>query len=162
MAHLPQLTLTPATDDELVEYIAAMKSSYLHSLMEEGQLSAAVAQANSDATWAGLVPDGVHPIAGNEILIARDADDERIGVLWMSVRTTAGEDYGWIYDIEVDEAVRHRGYGRALMAAAEDWTRAKGLESLQLNVFGGNTAARALYRSLGFVENSVHMSKHLD
>lgn len=161
MAQLPELVLTPATDDELVQYIAAMKSSYLHSLMEEGQLSAAAAQANSDATWAGLVPDGVHPIAGNEILIARDVDGQRVGVLWMSVRSTGGEDYGWIYDIEVDEAMRHRGYGRALMTSAEEWTRAKGLNSLQLNVFGGNTAARALYRSLGFVENAVQMSKSL-
>lgn len=161
MAHLPQLRLSPATDDELVGYIAAMKGSYLTSLVEEGQLSQAAAQANSEATWAGLVPDGVHPVDGNEIMIARDAEGNRIGVLWMSIRSAGGEEYAWIYDIEVDEALRHRGFGRSLMAAAEDWTRQKGLSSLQLNVFGGNTAARALYRSLGFIENAVHMSKRV-
>jgi ribosomal protein S18 acetylase RimI-like enzyme len=31
-----------------------------------------------------------------------------------------------------------------------------------LNVFGGNTRARGLYRSLGFVETAVHMQKRLD
>lgn len=161
MANLPPVTLTPATDEELAEFIAAQKVSYLHDLIEQGGLSRAAAQANSDATWSGLVPDGVHPVEGNEIMIARDVDGERIGVLWMAVRANGEEQYGWIYDIEVDPALRNRGYGRALMLAAEDWTRSKGLKSLQLNVFGGNTAARALYRSLGYVENAVQMSKDI-
>ncbi|PWJ26711.1 GNAT family acetyltransferase [Branchiibius hedensis] len=161
MANLPSLTLTPASDDELVEFIAQQKVSYLRDLIEQGGLSEAAAQANSDATWSGLVPDGIHPIDGNEIMIARDVDGQRIGVLWMSVRSHGDEEYAWIYDIEVDPQVRNRGYGRALMLAAEEWTRQKGLTSLQLNVFGGNTAARALYRSLGFVENAVQMSKQV-
>lgn len=161
MANLPSLTLTSASDDELVEFIAQQKVSYLRDLIEQGGLSEAAAQANSDATWSGLVPDGIHPIDGNEIMIARDVDGQRIGVLWMSVRSRGAEEYAWIYDIEVDPQVRNRGYGRALMLAAEDWTRQKGLTSLQLNVFGGNTAARALYRSLGFVENAVQMSKQV-
>lgn len=161
MANLPSLTLTSASDDELVEFIAQQKVSYLRDLIEQGGLSEAAAQANSDATWSGLVPDGIHPIDGNEIMIARDVDGQRIGVLWMSVRSRGAEEYAWIYDIEVDPQVRNRGYGRALMLAAEDWTRQKGLTSLQLNVFGGNTAARALYRSLGFVENAVQISKQV-
>lgn len=161
MANLPSLTLTPASDDELVEFIAQQKVSYLRDLIEQGGLSEAAAQANSDATWSGLVPDGIHPIDGNEIMIARDVDGQRIGVLWMSVRSHGDEEYAWIYDIEVDPQVRNRGYGRVLMLAAEEWTRQKGLTSLQLNVFGGNTAARALYRSLGFVENAVQMSKQV-
>ncbi|MFC6715411.1 GNAT family N-acetyltransferase [Branchiibius cervicis] len=161
MANLPQITVSPASDDELVEFIAAQKVSYLRDLVEQGGLSKAAAQANSDATWSGLVPDGIHPIDGNEIMIARDADGDRVGVLWMAVRERGGEQYAWIYDIEVDPDARNRGYGRALMLAAEDWTREKGLTSLQLNVFGGNTPARALYRSLGFVENAVQMSKRV-
>lgn len=161
MVNLPTVALTPATDDELVEFIAAQKVSYLRDLIEQGGLSQAAAQANSEATWSGLVPDGIHPADGNEIMIGRDVDGRRIGVLWMAVRSQGGENYGWIYDVEVDPEFRNRGYGRALMIAAEEWTRGKGLDSLQLNVFGGNTAARALYRSLGYVENAVLMSKHV-
>lgn len=161
MVNLPQIILSPAADDELVEFIARQKVSYLRDLVEQGGLSKAAAQANSDATWSGLVPDGIHPIDGNEIMIARDVDGRRVGALWMAVRERGGEEYAWVYDVEVDPTMRNRGYGRALMLGAEDWTREKGLKSLQLNVFGGNTAARALYRSLGFIENSVQMSKQV-
>lgn len=44
------------------------------------------------------------------------------------------------------------GLGRQLMQLIIDWAKQKGLESLQLSVFGGNDKAIALYRSLGFVE----------
>ena len=37
----------------------------------------------------------------------------------------------------------------------------RGFARLELNVFAGNSRARALYSSLDFVETSVHMGKDL-
>jgi RimJ/RimL family protein N-acetyltransferase len=47
---------------------------------------------------------------------------------------------------------RGRGVGTALVAAAIDWARARGLHKLTLSVFPHNDAAIALYRKFGFVE----------
>jgi RimJ/RimL family protein N-acetyltransferase len=47
---------------------------------------------------------------------------------------------------------RRRGVGAALLAAAIDWARERGLHKLSLSVFPHNTAAIALYRKFGFVE----------
>jgi ribosomal protein S18 acetylase RimI-like enzyme len=47
---------------------------------------------------------------------------------------------------------RGRGVGSALMAAAIDWARQRGLHKLSLGVFAHNEAAIALYRKFGFVE----------
>lgn len=47
---------------------------------------------------------------------------------------------------------RGRGVGSALMAAAIEWARERGLHKLSLSVFAHNTAAIALYRKYGFVE----------
>ena len=44
------------------------------------------------------------------------------------------------------------GLGRALMQAGIDWARSVGVQKLTLGVFDSNTAARALYRRLGFVQ----------
>lgn len=55
MVNLPQIILSPASDDELVEFIARQKVSYLRDLVEQGGLSQAAAQANSDATWSEQV-----------------------------------------------------------------------------------------------------------
>jgi RimJ/RimL family protein N-acetyltransferase len=47
---------------------------------------------------------------------------------------------------------RGRGVGAALLAAAIAWARERGLHKLSLSVFPHNTAAIALYRKFGFVE----------
>ncbi len=47
---------------------------------------------------------------------------------------------------------RGRGVGTALVAAAVQWARARGLHKLALSVFPHNDVAIALYRKFGFVE----------
>ena len=47
---------------------------------------------------------------------------------------------------------RGRGVGSALLAAAIEWARERGLHKLTLAVFPHNEAAIALYRKFGFVE----------
>jgi RimJ/RimL family protein N-acetyltransferase len=47
---------------------------------------------------------------------------------------------------------RGRGVGSALLAAAIDWSKDRGLHKLSLSVFPHNAAAIALYRKFGFVE----------
>jgi len=48
-------------------------------------------------------------------------------------------------------AWRRRGLGRRLLAAALDAARGR-FEQVDLDVYGGNAAAQALYRGAGFVE----------
>jgi RimJ/RimL family protein N-acetyltransferase len=45
---------------------------------------------------------------------------------------------------------RRRGFGRALMRAAETWAREAGVRKLELHVFPHNEPAIALYESLGY------------
>jgi RimJ/RimL family protein N-acetyltransferase len=55
---------------------------------------------------------------------------------------------------------RGRRVGTALVAAAIEWARARGLHKLTLSVFSHNEAAIALYRKFGFVEEGLR-SKHM-
>jgi ribosomal protein S18 acetylase RimI-like enzyme len=68
----------------------------------------------------------------------------------------------YIYNIEIDEPQRGHGYGRTAMLLAEAEARSRGIDRVELNVFGGNDVARNLYRSLGYVETSIQMGKDLD
>ena len=55
---------------------------------------------------------------------------------------------------------RGRGVGSALIAAAIEWAREQGLHKLSLGVFAHNTAAIALYRKFGFVEEGRHVKQY--
>ena len=63
----------------------------------------------------------------------------------------SGHGYGEI-GMAIAREWRGRGVGSALMEAAIEWARAKGLHKLSLDVFAHNAAGLALYRKYGFVE----------
>jgi ribosomal protein S18 acetylase RimI-like enzyme len=67
----------------------------------------------------------------------------------------------WVYDVEVDDAFRGRGYGRDAMLLAEAEARSRGMRSLGLNVHGSNTISRSLYASLGYQVTAQQMKKTL-
>jgi RimJ/RimL family protein N-acetyltransferase len=102
-------------------------------------------------------------------------DVEKRAASWDLERTfvalAAGEVVGVIVVIEssfgfgeigmmVDADWRGRGVGTALVVAAIEWARARGLHKLTLGVFPHNAAAIALYRKFGFVEEGRHI-KHI-
>jgi ribosomal protein S18 acetylase RimI-like enzyme len=70
---------------------------------------------------------------------------------------------GWVYYVAVDPNAQHKGHGRAVMAAAEDWLRAQGVAKIMLMVRPDNTAVQAFYRTLGYDEQErVIYAKWLD
>jgi len=62
---------------------------------------------------------------------------------------------GWVYYLAVAPDARRAGLGRALMAAAEAWLRARGVPKIQLMVRTGNEEVHAFYRALGFDDQPV-------
>ena len=56
---------------------------------------------------------------------------------------------------------RRQGHGRAALVQVEKLAEAMGLTGVALNVFGSNSAAQALYRSLGYSVTSLSMHKPL-
>jgi ribosomal protein S18 acetylase RimI-like enzyme len=70
---------------------------------------------------------------------------------------------GWVYYVAVDPDHQRRDYGRAVMAAAEDWLRAQGIEKIMLMVRPDNTEVRAFYDKLGYAtQERVIYAKWLD
>ena len=70
---------------------------------------------------------------------------------------------GWVYYVAVDPDHRHKGYGRVIMDAAEDWLRGRGIEKLQLMVRPDNSQVQAFYQSLGYFEQErIIYAKWLD
>lgn len=55
-----------------------------------------------------------------------------------------------IEDLVVDERLRRRGCGRALLLRAMDWARAQDAAQVVLTVWSGNSEAEAFYRRLGY------------
>ncbi len=75
-----------------------------------------------------------------------------IGCVWAckGIGQVTGEPIAYILALWVDPAWRRRGLGTALVRAVERWADESGFAAVELQVFGQNAAARALYERLGF------------
>lgn len=80
-----------------------------------------------------------------------------------SVMTGHDGHRGTVYYVSVDPDHRGKGYGRAIMAAAEDWLRRRGVWKLNLMVRADNCPVIACYEALGYEsEERVNMAKWID
>jgi RimJ/RimL family protein N-acetyltransferase len=84
-------------------------------------------------------------IGGSVVAVA---DSQIIGMLHVEATRYGFGEIGML----VDRSWRGRGVGSALVRAAIGLAREQGLHKLSLEVFAHNTAAIALYRKCGFVE----------
>ena len=104
--------------------------------------------------WNDPVHDLQRALDGpSSIVLVGDAD----GVLVATAMVGHDGHRGWVYYVAVREDVRGRGHGAAIMRAAEDWLRTRGIPKVQLMVRDDNAAAAGFYEALGYEPASVRV-----
>ena len=138
----PELSIAAVEDGDIADVIALWQRCGLTRPWNDPAADIALARNGPNAT----------------ILVGRDGSSLVASVL-------VGQDghRGWVYYFAVDPDHRHRNYGRLIMAAAEDWLRARGIEKLQLLVRSDNAGVHAFYQTLGYdKQDRVVFAKWLD
>ena len=92
--------------------------------------------------------------------VGERTDGTVVGFVWLALEH---EEPGgaWLNSIEVLPEHRGRGYGRAMLAAAEQELRRRGIAQVGLSVFGSNEAGRQLYETSGYETVAIRMRKVL-
>ncbi|MEJ0027040.1 MAG: GNAT family N-acetyltransferase [Rhizomicrobium sp.] len=110
-----------------------------------------------------------HEIAekGGAIFVAEGPDGAAVGwaVVHENLRpgfvVAAERRVAYIAELYLVEAARGRGGGRALIAACEDWARARGIGVVMIGVLAGNRAAHAVYAGAGYADYALELRKKL-
>ena len=141
-ADAPALSIEPIEDGDINEVIALWQRCGSTRPWNDPAADIALARKETNST----------------ILLGRND-----GVLVASVLVGHDGHRGWVYYVTADPEHRFKGYGRAIMSAAEDWLRARGILKLQLMVRKENTKVHAFYRSIGYYnQETVTFAKWLD
>jgi ribosomal protein S18 acetylase RimI-like enzyme len=136
------MTIKAIEDGDIAEVIALWQRCGLTRAWNDPTADIALARRENNAT----------------VLVGRND-----GALVASVLVGHDGHRGWVYYVAVDPDHRSKGNGRAMMTAAEDWLRARGIEKLQLMVRGDNAEVHAFYGALGYFEQErVIFAKWLD
>lgn len=113
-----------------------------------------------DYYW-GLITDE------NVGLFVAEVDERLIGFVQVVIRDAPDipvlvpRRYAVVDSIGVKSEFQNHGIGRMLMDTVHEWAIARGVASMELNVFEFNKAAIAFYHSLGYETLSRKMSRAL-
>ncbi|WP_327366315.1 GNAT family N-acetyltransferase [Streptomyces sp. NBC_01217] len=149
----------PMTDDEFAHWASDALRSYAQTWIDRGvPVDQAVRKAEtSHAQFLphGLASEGVHL----HVLVHEDGV---VGHVWVARHEMhPGMLVSYVFDVEVREEFRGRGYGRALMLQAERIALEAGDDRLGLHVLTSNTPALRLYESLGYRTTQYSLAKML-
>lgn len=154
------VTLRPMTEAEFDAIIHTSFEHFVGEMVKTGQITAEEAPAEIARRREQNLPDGLD--TPHMLLFIGLVGGERVGWLWIALPGAPGHaDTAWIYNVEVDEAHRGKGYGFGLMKAAEQELARRGVDKVGLNVFGDNANAIRLYSKLGYRVIAQQMSKPL-
>ncbi|MFI6233999.1 GNAT family N-acetyltransferase [Micromonospora sp. NPDC050784] len=154
-----ELTLKPMTAPELDRLLGSLEQGYAEDLVAHRRMTPEAALERSVTQIRESLPAGVDT-EGALLRMGRVGDTE-VGWIWVTLPTASAPDQAWIHNIEVHEEHRGRGYARRIIQLIEAELAHLGVPELGLNVFGTNTVAIGLYRSLGFEVTSQQMAKRL-
>jgi len=142
MDNPPGLAIVPIADDDIQAVITLWQRCDLTRPWNDPAGDIAFARRSDNAT----------------ILVGRDGN-----TIVASVMVGHDGHRGWVYYVAVDPDHRGRDYGRTIMAAAEDWLRARGVAKLMLLVRSDNTKVQAFYETLNYaVQDRIIYAKWLD
>jgi GNAT superfamily N-acetyltransferase len=156
-----QVSARPMTQVEFDQYASWAVPEYAEELVRNSGIGAEEARRLADRAFASALPFGLTTPDHRFLHVADAETGDHVGILWLARQQREDAELMWIFDIWVEEPMRGRGYGRCLMELAESEAAGMGIARIELNVYGDNARARNLYESLGYVEMSRQMYKHL-
>lgn len=119
--------------------------------------------------WRACELTRPHNNPHNDIALARSKSSSEIlvgveeGKIIASAMVGHDGHRGVVYYVSASPEVRHKGIGRQIMSAAEDWLVDQGIWKLNLMIRPDNSAVQNFYETLGYdVEERTVMAKWLD
>jgi len=154
------LSLVPMSEAEFAAYLAHAVRDYADSHIRAGDVVPEEALSRAQKDYDELLPEGLR--SKDDFLFTLTHDTlGAVGIVWFELKERREVKSAYLYDIAIREDLRGRGYGRQALELLEVKLRELSVQSIGLNVFGYNHAARALYEKMGYQITGMGMKKML-
>jgi ribosomal protein S18 acetylase RimI-like enzyme len=151
----------PMDETDFQEYLARTVQDYADENVKAGAWDREGSLTKSRRAFDQLLPEG-RLTEGHELLLITDSEQQAtVGIIWYMMSGGPESRGAFICDLHIDEAHRRQGYGRRALLHLEEQLAERGVSRIGLHVFSDNTAARALYESLGYAATGINMVKRV-
>ncbi|MFC6238306.1 GNAT family N-acetyltransferase [Longivirga aurantiaca] len=155
------MRFAPLTAEQAAAYLPHSQQGFADDLVRAGALDAERALRKAVADYSSLDEGGTTYVAGYADI---DGTEQWVGVIgWALTGFDADHEERtlYIYDLEVFERFRQRGFAEGLLAYAAQRAAEAGADAVRLTVWAGNDSAEALYRKVGFLPEQQRMRLRL-
>jgi len=152
----------PFTSEDFRAYVEKAAKEYAEEKVKSRNWENEEAPILAEQEFKTLLPDGLDTKDNSLYSIVEVPSKQKVGFIWIAsnVPHTLKNDL-FVYDFEIFEQFRRRGFATLALQLLESKARELGKDRITLHVFGHNTAARKLYAKSGFEETNVVMSKNI-
>ena len=152
--------LVPMTQSEFEAFVEHIIPAYAADKVRAGHWDEEEALEKSRKQTESLLPQGLQ--TKDHYLYTLYDGDKSIGMIWLRVELDRPVKSGFIFEVEVKEEFRGKGYGKQAMLLIEEKARELGVKRMGLHVFGYNNVAKNLYERIGYKVSSTNMLKDLE
>ena len=152
--------LIPMTQPEFEAFLERLIPDYAADNVRAGYWSEEEALEKSRKQTMSLLPDGLQ--TKDHYLYTLYEGDNAVGMIWLRAELDRPIKSGFIFDVEIKEEFRGKGYGKQAMLLIEEKARELGVKRMGLHVFGYNDVAKNLYERIGYKVSSTNMLKDLE
>ena len=153
--------LEPMPPEQFEEFTNVASASHAADSVATGRWLEHEAESLARAELARLLPQQAATPDHHFYEIKPSPAGPRLGFVWVGTMPRGSIRVAFVFQLFVYPEHRRQGHGRAALVQVEKLAEARGLTGIALNVFGSNSAAQALYRSLGYSVTSLSMHKPL-
>lgn len=152
----------PFTAELADVYLAHSQEGYIEDLLRAGALDESRARQKAALDYASLSYEGetTYVAAYAEV----DGAEQWVGAIGWGLRgfdAPHEEPTLYVYDLEVFETYRRRGFAEAMLEHAIECAEGAGALAVRLTVWAGNDSAETLYRKVGFLPEQQRMRLRL-
>ena len=152
--------LVPMTQSEFEAFIEHIIPDYAADKVRAGHWSEDEALEKSRKQTESLLSQGLQ--TKDHFLYTLYDGEEAVGMIWLRAELDRPVKSGFIFDVEIKEEFRGKGYGKQAMLLIEEKARELGIRRMGLNVFAYNDVAKNLYEGIGYKVSSMNMLKDLE
>jgi ribosomal protein S18 acetylase RimI-like enzyme len=143
------LTLEPMRESDFAAYLECLIPEYAAAGSEATGMPPDEALGFARRQIRELLPDG-RETTGHHFMNLTGPDGTTVGILWFAERPEETPPDLFLYDINVSEDHRRKGFGSAAIRALHERASDLGAGAVSLHVFETNVAAIRLYERLGY------------
>ena len=151
----------PMTESEFEIYLSEDIPRYAEDHIKVGSWHPAEALEESRHEHQELLPDGLASKNHYLYSIVDKKLGHRVGIIWFAANVQRPRCPAFLYDFQIFDEFRGKGYGAQALTAFEDQVKKLGIEMISLHVFANNEIAQALYKKKGYEVTGIHMTKRI-